>query len=79
MRQAQVPRLSEFSIREVLAGLPDDQRRVVRLRLFDQMSNVGIAPRLGVTPQRVSQLWKAGWSTIWPALRDDSALWLEEE
>jgi RNA polymerase sigma factor (sigma-70 family) len=66
-------------IREVLAGLPDDQRRVVRLRLFDQMSNVRIAPLLGVTPQRVSQLWKAGWSTIWPALRDDSGLWLEEE
>ncbi len=66
-------------VREVLAGLPDDQRRVVRLRLFDGMGNVEIAPLLSVTPQRVSQLWKAGWSTVWSALRDDPGLWLEDE
>jgi RNA polymerase sigma-70 factor (ECF subfamily) len=66
-------------LREVLAGLPDDQRRVVRLRLFDEMGNVEIAPALGVTPQRVSQLWKAGWGTVWSALRDDPGLWLEDE
>lgn len=66
-------------VREVLAGLPDDQRRVVRLRLFNGMSNVEIAPVLGVTPQRVSQLWKAGWGTVWSALRDDPGLWLEDE
>lgn len=66
-------------VREVLAGLPDDQRRVVRLRLFDGMGNVEIAPVLGVTPQRVSQLWKAGWSTVWSTLRDDPGLWLEDE
>ena len=33
-----------------------------------QMSNVEIAPVLGVTPQRVSQLWKAGWGTMWSTL-----------
>jgi RNA polymerase sigma factor (sigma-70 family) len=66
-------------VREVLAGLPDDQRLVVRRRLFDGMSNVQIAPVLGVSPQRVSQLWKAGWGTVWPALRDDPGLWLEDE
>jgi RNA polymerase sigma factor (sigma-70 family) len=66
-------------VREVLAGLPDDQRRVVRLRLFNGMSNVEIAPLLGVTPQRVSQLWKAGWGTVWSALRGDPGLWLEDE
>ena len=66
-------------VREVLAGLPGDQRRVVWLRLFDAMSNVEIASLLGVTPQRVSQLWKAGWGTVWPALRDDPRLWLEDE
>jgi DNA-directed RNA polymerase specialized sigma subunit len=52
---------------------------VVRHRLFDAMSNVEIAPLLGVSPQRVSQLWKAGWGTVWSALRDDPGLWLEEE
>ncbi len=66
-------------VREVLAGLPDDQRQVVRLRLFDGMSNVEIAPLLDVTPQRVSQLWKAGWGTMWSALRDDPGLWLEDK
>jgi RNA polymerase sigma factor (sigma-70 family) len=66
-------------VQEVLAGLTDDQRRVIRLRPFDRMSNVEIAPLLGVTPQRVSQLWKAGWVTMWPALRDNSGLWLEDE
>jgi RNA polymerase sigma factor (sigma-70 family) len=66
-------------VREVLAALPDDQRRVVRLRLFDRMSNVEIAPLLGVSAQRVSQLWKAGWGTVWSALRDDPGLWLEDE
>lgn len=66
-------------VREVLAGLPDDQRRVVRYRLFDKLSNVQIAPVLGVTPQRVSQLWKAGWGTMWSTLSDDPELWLEDE
>jgi RNA polymerase sigma factor (sigma-70 family) len=66
-------------VREVLASLPNDQRRVVRYRLFEGMSNVKIAPLLGVTPQRVSQLWKAGWGTVWSALRDDPGLWLEDE
>ena len=66
-------------VREVLAGLPDDQRRVVRLRLFDEMRNVEIAPLLGVSAQRVSQLWKAGWGTVWSVLRDDPGLWLEDE
>jgi RNA polymerase sigma factor (sigma-70 family) len=66
-------------VREVLTGLPDDQRRVVRLRLFDKLSNVQIAPVLGVTPQRVSQLWKAGWGTMWSTLSDDPELWLEDE
>jgi RNA polymerase sigma factor (sigma-70 family) len=66
-------------VREILAGLPEDQGRVVRLRLFGGMSNVEIAPLLGVKPQRVSQLWKAGWGTIWPALRDDPGLWLGDE
>jgi RNA polymerase sigma-70 factor (ECF subfamily) len=66
-------------IREVLAGLPGDQRRVVRLRLFDEMSNVEIASLLGVTPQRISQLWKAGWGTVWSTLHDDPGLWLEDD
>jgi len=66
-------------IREVLAGLPTDQNQVVRLRWLDGMSNVQIAPLLGVTPQRVSQLWKAGFGTLWSALRDDPGIWLEDE
>jgi len=66
-------------VREILTGLPDDQRRVVRLRLFDRLSNVEIAPVLDVTPQRVSQLWKAGWATMWSTLRDAPELWLEDE
>lgn len=66
-------------VRELLTGLPDDQRRVVRLRLFDRLSNVEIAPVLDVTPQRVSQLWKAGWATMWSTLRDAPELWLEDE
>jgi RNA polymerase sigma factor (sigma-70 family) len=71
--------LLRHRVREVLAGLPDDQRRVVRLRLFDRMTNVEIAPLLDVTPQRVSQLWKAGWGTVWATVRDDPGLWLEDE
>jgi RNA polymerase sigma factor (sigma-70 family) len=69
-------------VRKVLAGLPDDQREVVRWRLFEEMSNVEISPRLGVTPQRVSQLWKAGWSAITTAVRNDPTLrsiWSDDE
>jgi RNA polymerase sigma factor (sigma-70 family) len=66
-------------IREVLAGLPDEQRRVLRFRLFDGMSNVEIATLLGVTPQRVSQLWTTGFAVLWSALRTDPAIRLEDE
>jgi DNA-directed RNA polymerase specialized sigma24 family protein len=41
-------------IREVLAALPDGQRRAIRLRLFEARGDAEIAPLLGVTPQRVS-------------------------
>lgn len=58
-------------IREALAALPDDQRQAVKLHLFEGMSNVEIAPLLGVTAQRASQLWRAGFATLWSALRDD--------
>ena len=40
-------------IREVLAALPDEQRRAIRLRLFEARSDAEIAPLLGVTPQLV--------------------------
>ena len=71
--------LLRHRVREVLTGLPGDQRQVVRLRLFDRMTNVEIAPLLAVTPQRVSQLWKTGWGAVWSAVRDDPGLWLEDE
>ena len=60
-------------IREALAALPDDQRQAVKLHLFDGLSDREIAPLLGVTAQRASQLWRAGFATLWSALRDDPA------
>jgi hypothetical protein len=51
-------------IREVLAALPDEQRRAIRLRLFEARSDAEIAPLLGVTPQRVSPLWNSGFTTL---------------
>jgi RNA polymerase sigma factor (sigma-70 family) len=62
-------------IREVLAALPDEQRRAIRLRLFEARSDAEIAPLLGVTPQRVSQLWNSGFTTLRSALRADPAVW----
>lgn len=61
-------------VRGLLAGLPDQQRQVVQMRLFGSMSNVEIAPILGVTPQRVSQLWASGFGALRSALRDDPAI-----
>lgn len=66
-------------LREILARMPSDQNRVIRLRLFEKRSNVEIAPLLGVSPQRVSQLWKQGFVTLWTELHDDPELWLEDE
>ncbi len=66
-------------IRELLFGLPEPQRQVVRHRLFDGLANVDIAPLLGVTPQRVSQLWKAGFGSLMSALHNDPAIWLDDE
>jgi RNA polymerase sigma factor (sigma-70 family) len=58
-------------IREALAALPDDQRQAVKLHLFEGITIADIAPLLGVTAQRASQLWRAGFTTLWSALRDD--------
>ncbi len=66
-------------IREALAALPDDQRQAVRLRLFESMSNAEIAPLLGVTAQRAAQLWQAGFTALWSALRADPAICLGDE
>lgn len=62
-------------IREVLAALPDEQRRAIRLRLSGARSDAEIAPLLGVTPQQVSQLWNSGFTTVRSALRADPAVW----
>ncbi|HUK73123.1 MAG TPA: sigma factor-like helix-turn-helix DNA-binding protein [Streptosporangiaceae bacterium] len=66
-------------IREVLAALPDEQRRAVRFRLFEGLGDAEIAPVLGVTPQRVSELWNSGFTTLWSALRADPSVWLGDE
>ncbi|MGE5289045.1 MAG: sigma factor-like helix-turn-helix DNA-binding protein [Micromonosporaceae bacterium] len=66
-------------IREVLAALPDDQRRAVRLRLFEGWDDAEIAVLLEVTPQRASELWQTGFTTLWSALRADPAICLEGE
>jgi RNA polymerase sigma factor (sigma-70 family) len=66
-------------IREILAALPDEQRRAIRFRLFEGRGDAEIAPLLGVTPQRVSELWNSGFTTLWSALRADPAVWLEDE
>jgi DNA-directed RNA polymerase specialized sigma24 family protein len=66
-------------IREVLAALPDDQRRAVRFRLFEDWDDAEIALLLDVTPQRASELWRTGFTTLWSALRDDPAIGLEAE
>ena len=65
-------------IREVLAALPDDQRRAVRFRLFDGWSDAEVASVLGVTPPRAAQLWKTGFTTLWAALRADPDLCFDE-
>jgi RNA polymerase sigma factor (sigma-70 family) len=65
-------------IREVLAALPADQRQAVKLHLFEGMSDGEIAPLLGVTAQRASQLWRAGFATLWSALRDGPVSCLED-
>ena len=62
-------------IREVLAALPDEQRRAIRLGLFEARGDAEIALLLGVTPQRVSQLWNSGFTTLRSALRADPAVW----
>jgi len=62
-------------IREVLAALPDEQRRAIRLRLSGARSDAEIAPLLGVTPQRVSRLWNSGFTTLRSALRAEPAVW----
>jgi DNA-directed RNA polymerase specialized sigma24 family protein len=66
-------------IREVLAALPDEQRRAIRFRLFEGRGDAEIAPLMGVTPQRVSELWNRGFTTLWSALRADPGVWLEDE
>lgn len=66
-------------IREVLAALPDDERRAVRFRLFEDMDDAEIGLVLGVSPQRVSELWQAGFATLWSALRADPAICLDGE
>lgn len=58
-------------IREVLAALPDEQRRAIRLRRSGARSDAEIALLLGVTPQRVSRLWNSGFTTLRSALRAD--------
>lgn len=65
--------------KEVLADLPDDQQQVLNGRLFNGLTNVQIAPTLGVTPQRVSQLWRAGFSTLMSAFGDDPDIWPGDE
>lgn len=67
------------AVREVLAALPDRQRRVLRLRLFEGRTNMEIAPQLGVTPQRVSQLFKKAHATLKARLRADPTIGLDEE
>lgn len=66
-------------IRELLVGLTDSERRVVRLRLFDGRPNVEIAALLGVSQARVSQLWRSGFGTLWSAARADPAIGLDDE
>lgn len=66
-------------VREVLVALPDDQRQVLQLRLFKHKTNVEIAPQLGVTPQRVSQLFKKAHATLMARLRAEPTVWLDEE
>jgi len=66
-------------IREVLAGLPDSERRVMRLRLFQGKANVEIAALLGVSQARVSQLWRSGFETLWSAVRADPAIGLDDD
>jgi hypothetical protein len=56
-------------------ALPDEQRRAIRLRLFEARSGAEIAPLLGVTPQQVSQLWNSGFTTLRSALRAGPAVW----
>jgi len=56
-------------------ALPDEQRRAIRLRLFEARSGAEIAPLLGVTPQQVSQLWNSGFTTLRSALRAGPAGW----
>ena len=69
--------LLRHRIREALAALPDHQRRTVRLRLFEGWADAEIAPVLGVTPQQVAGLWRAGFAAVWSALRADPGLWLD--
>ena len=55
--------------------MPNQQRRAIRLRLFEARSDAEIAPLLGVTPQQVSPLWNSGFTTLRSALRADPAVW----
>jgi DNA-directed RNA polymerase specialized sigma24 family protein len=61
-------------IREVLAALPDDQRLVVRLRLFEGWDDAQAAEALGVTSGQAAALWRDGFATLWAALSADPAL-----
>ncbi len=66
-------------IREIMAGLPDDERRVLRLRLFEGRSETEIALLLERTEPQVSGLWQAGFDALWSALRRDPSIWLEDD
>jgi RNA polymerase sigma factor (sigma-70 family) len=65
-------------IREVLAGLPDGERRVLKARLFEEKTNIEVAAQLGVSQARASQLWRSGFGTLWSAVRADPAIGFDD-
>lgn len=66
-------------IREILAGLPDGERRVLKARLFEEKTNIEVAAQLGVSQARASQLWRSGFGTLWSAVRADPAIGFDDD